>query len=995
MWILLMLPVLGCRDALAPGQPVAQVPAVPSPSILDAAHGGRPHFYFLPPLVPQPTYSGIFDPARSPTVRICRVNGLLCGTTIAEYTLASGPDSVTVQIDSVAEAYTVDWHTDQFGLVDGATYRIQVLVEGRQAGHVDVIRDGLEIKSATAGVEVPLEDERTLMIRFRIEIGFELVDLVPAQAPDTLPQGLYDPAHILPLSPCIAGQTLKDIVISVFRPGTPHPQRQEVIDRVGGEVIGGRRLAHYEGYYFVQLSADSTGERVCEAAELLRSLPFVLDAGHEVFADPLYRRPNDEGAWLREAWQVDPSDVAQSERWGLEAIAAPLAWGCEVGNLTTAVAVVDEGFHNVADIIENIAPRWRSHIGLYTATDHGTKVASIAGARGDNSSGITGLMWKADLRPYDSRVDSAGLGVYGARPLSMITKRVAEAIADGAAVVNLSQGINWEIRIGRKPGTVPDSLESDIQLTERFHHALKAVLDQVSRDSLPLLILGAGNDGVGAHWAGFPKIATDYPNHVIVTGYSTLGGSLAPLSNTGLLVDVAAPGYGVYALDGAGTPTSVYGTSFAAPYVTGLAGLLLSFDPSLPTDSVKSYIRKGAVRGKRTAGDYPIINAYESLKLAAERPGAPLCSNAVWASGGNLHVQRTETFAEVLAPIGATEAWQLEVLHGGKHIWYSTRSGGRVLGWNAGSRTWAAASLPADWQDRRGGTDGSLMGYSHDGDTLAYVDPSVVSGTTWYRTKSSEYAPVRGEVVATGSGYAIGQIQVDNLPGAVQTTCLERDPSNGHCYFSVIEDRIWLFRLGYPQLGKHAYVTVSPMHHVEVDSTAWAPCSFNASHECRAVQSLQRHVTSLVRTVDLTNGNTGLVDTIPDESVFWIGQAESGDRAVLGRGRWRITHWAAAAPYYQTGSPFYGWEQALETCTIEYRRLSDFGRLHAPITATREACHWSYLNYPSYPGGGTIAPNRVPSKPLRLSPESGVAGTPVTVLRPFVEITPSGLKTLK
>src|SRR5215210_8375392 len=65
---------LACQeDAESPTAPdTRSVPGtVPAFAISDGAHGGNPHFFFLPPLVAAPVTSGSFDPTLSPTIKIC------------------------------------------------------------------------------------------------------------------------------------------------------------------------------------------------------------------------------------------------------------------------------------------------------------------------------------------------------------------------------------------------------------------------------------------------------------------------------------------------------------------------------------------------------------------------------------------------------------------------------------------------------------------------------------------------------------------------------------------------------------------------------------------------------------------------------------------------------------------------------------------------------------------------------------------------------------
>lgn len=96
---------------------------------------------------------------------------------------------------------------------------------------------------------------------------------------------------------------------------------------------------------------------------------------------------------------------------------------------------------------------------------------------------------------------------------------------------------------------------------------------------------------------------------VTVGAYDSRTGIYAPFSGRGdtricqlQKPDLAAPGVGIMAPDRDGGYSSVTGTSFAAPLVTGAAALLLEWgivkgnDPYLYGEKVKAYLRKGARR---------------------------------------------------------------------------------------------------------------------------------------------------------------------------------------------------------------------------------------------------------------------------------------------------------------------------------------------------------------------------------------------------------------
>jgi photosystem II stability/assembly factor-like uncharacterized protein len=170
--LIVVLVLAGCREDL----PTA--PASPGFEIKDGAHsGGNGGFYFLPPLVTAPGYTGKFDAMQTPEVRICVFAHGGCGAEMASYTMTAGQGSEVVRVSAADEHYIVNWHTDQFALDPALTYRISVLVAGTELGHadVDVVGSGKELKNVNTGEFIPLLDGRTLPIRFRIEEGAVVV----------------------------------------------------------------------------------------------------------------------------------------------------------------------------------------------------------------------------------------------------------------------------------------------------------------------------------------------------------------------------------------------------------------------------------------------------------------------------------------------------------------------------------------------------------------------------------------------------------------------------------------------------------------------------------------------------------------------------------------------------------------------------------------------------------------------------------------------------
>lgn len=155
--------------------PTAANPGRLLASISDGAHSrGNPHFFFLPPMVSEPTVNGTFDGTLGPRVVICDWNGTDCVVPVlAEFTTTTGPGSETVRLSAGEELYIVNWHTDQFNLNPSKLYRVRVLVGSTELGHADVkpVRTGGELNNVDTQELVPLLNGRTLPIKFRIELG--------------------------------------------------------------------------------------------------------------------------------------------------------------------------------------------------------------------------------------------------------------------------------------------------------------------------------------------------------------------------------------------------------------------------------------------------------------------------------------------------------------------------------------------------------------------------------------------------------------------------------------------------------------------------------------------------------------------------------------------------------------------------------------------------------------------------------------------------------
>ncbi len=151
---------------------------LPRRAISDGANLGNTHFYFLPPMVPNPSYEGTPDPGQQPRVVICEYAPGGCEKVVATFTSTDGMGAELVRYDATGGHYSVNWHTDRCASGPCAldvtkTYRLIVFSGAAELGHadLDVVGSGRELKNVVTNEYIALLNGRTLPIKFRIEQG--------------------------------------------------------------------------------------------------------------------------------------------------------------------------------------------------------------------------------------------------------------------------------------------------------------------------------------------------------------------------------------------------------------------------------------------------------------------------------------------------------------------------------------------------------------------------------------------------------------------------------------------------------------------------------------------------------------------------------------------------------------------------------------------------------------------------------------------------------
>lgn len=292
---------------------------------------------------------------------------------------------------------------------------------------------------------------------------------------------------------------------------------------------------------------------------------------------------------------LEPNDPLYPKQWHYENMNLPAAWEMTTGDSSIVVAVVDSGIIPHEDLDDNVLDSGYDFVSSSTGdgdgpdpdpTDtgsyHGTHVSGTIGAVTNNGVGLSGVNWNVGILPirvmngmgYGSTFDIANGILYA----SGVDLAGVPSNPTPARVINMSLGI--------------EGVDSPL---------MRDAIQNASAQGV-LLIGSAGNGGDDT-----PNYPATYEEVVSVSALNP-GNKLAYYSSFGETVEVAAPGGEiVFPSDAEDGVLSTYrgrndqpywylqGTSMAAPHVAGLAALVLSVNPELSADEVRTILSSTAV----------------------------------------------------------------------------------------------------------------------------------------------------------------------------------------------------------------------------------------------------------------------------------------------------------------------------------------------------------------------------------------------------------------
>jgi len=332
---------------------------------------------------------------------------------------------------------------------------------------------------------------------------------------------------------------------------------------------------------------------------------------------------------VRKASDVSPDDPMYTEgkQPEVDQVRLPAAWETSTGAAAVKIAVLDTGVTKIGDLTGAVLGGYNyvSNNGN-TADDygHGTTVASLIAARGNNAKGMAGGCWQCQIIPVKV-LDSAGSGYD-----STIAKGIVYATNVGAKIINMSLG-----------GTGYSTALADAVA----YANLKGVL----------VVAAAGNAGLTSqrNTKMYPAALPD----VVAVGATAAGSDTrADFSSYNKAgdswVDMAAPGV-VTGMDRYDNyHTGLAGTSFAAPMVAGAAGLVKTVHPEYTGWSLQRALLVSA-RQISTDGwsKYGMLDVAKALTITSDVTAPKVTGISSPGQGWRVHGTITVT------PTGVGDAW--------------------------------------------------------------------------------------------------------------------------------------------------------------------------------------------------------------------------------------------------------------------------------------------------------------------------------------------------
>lgn len=332
---------------------------------------------------------------------------------------------------------------------------------------------------------------------------------------------------------------------------------------------------------------DKTDDALLKNAKAIATINGVVEVGFNYIVAP----------------SAVPNDAMFYQQWGLKSSSAfdinvQPVWNYQTtGSNNTRIGIIDTGIEAHSDLNINSSLSKNITDEALALSCHGTHVAGIAAAIGNNGIGITGVSQHASLVSYKiSRktqiIDNNDPYEYHYEDRGN-TARVIACINDATSLWNTSNRISV--------------------LNYSFSgYAYDNILLRSIKSFPGTFVWSAGNDGN-------PLSNNDYrftPNLICVGSYDE-NGTISSFSNWGDAVNIYAPGNNILSTVRGGGYESWAGTSMAAPHVSGAAALLYTKFPGITARQVKDAIVNSVNYERVIHNGYGVLEPIKRLDVNA------------------------------------------------------------------------------------------------------------------------------------------------------------------------------------------------------------------------------------------------------------------------------------------------------------------------------------------------------------------------------------------
>jgi uncharacterized repeat protein (TIGR02543 family) len=292
--------------------------------------------------------------------------------------------------------------------------------------------------------------------------------------------------------------------------------------------------------------------------------------------------------WTRPSLTNDP---LSDKQFSLTMMDTPKAWALTTGDENVLIAIIDSGIDvDHEEFVGRISPlsynSAKKLVGTQYINDtdgHGTMVAGLIAANKNNQKGIAGIVEHSQLLVIKASEDDSDTYTDAA-----IIEGIYYAVENGAQIINISLG-----------GTYANPNTRD---------AVNYALDQGV-----IIVAASGNDANDT-----PIYPAAFRNTISV-GSVDNNKVLSDFSSYGQTIDVVSFGDDVLTTGLNNSYFYVYGTSFAAPQVTGVIALMMSYNPSWTAQDIITRIRKTATDlgefGRDDLYGHGLVNTYDALTV--------------------------------------------------------------------------------------------------------------------------------------------------------------------------------------------------------------------------------------------------------------------------------------------------------------------------------------------------------------------------------------------